>query len=339
MGECRDLKGSAVHSVVLAIRLVGATASNREQLVAGILADSKVTKALHEAFLQQANHLTQARLTGKTPDASVAKALLQPLANAAGPAALREVRNQPEYQEAERGLRDLKCAFDATPVGVFIDENQTVLIIAGVVLGAAGAVTMYHARAGDVPARALTEITNRAASSIDIGQVKLGISGVEFKPSTQSVKGTARLELGSLKLHGVKTAFELKSAVEAGKLQALSVSDTVVVPLAPSTQLKARAGVGVMDMRPTYDLALTVKHSPTSGLTLDVTAYAKGLGQAQTLGGKATAGYQMTGNSLFGPRSTTHIGATGKVEATRPGGNTPFRTESSLFLGLTATFD
>jgi hypothetical protein len=178
-----------------------------------------------------------------------------------------------------------------------------------------------------------------AAKSIEIGQVKLGISGLEFQPSTQSVKGTAGLEMGNLKLHGVKTRFELKSAVKAGKLQSLSASETVVVPLAPSTQLKARAGVGVTDMKPMYDMALTVKHSPGNGLTLDVTAYAKGAGPAQTWGAQATAAYQMNGNRLFGPHSTTRIGATGKVESSRPGSNTPFQTESSVLLGLTATFD
>lgn len=63
MGECRDLKGSAVRSVVLGIRLTNATVLNRDKIAEEVLKSEKVKKAIHEAFRKQAGALTKASLT------------------------------------------------------------------------------------------------------------------------------------------------------------------------------------------------------------------------------------------------------------------------------------
>jgi len=339
MGECRNLRGSTTRSVVLGIRLAGATVLNRDEIAEKALNDEKVQKALHEAFRDQARAMTEASLSGKALDGPAAKAFMKPMQKAAVPAILNQVKKQKEYTEAARGLNELKCEFNATPVGVFVDENKTWLIISGVVLSAGGIVAMYHAKSGDVPAKGLAMVTNLAANKIEIGDVTFGVAGVEFKPSTQSFQGTASVAIGDLKVAKVKSKFELKAVVKAGNLQELVATDTVIVPLADNTGLNAKASVGVKENQPTYEMALTVKHNPASGLTLDVTAFMKGLGPAQTIGGKATAGYQLNTSRVLGPQSRTTLGATGSVQATRPGVMSQFQPEGALTIGLTATFN
>jgi hypothetical protein len=338
MGVCRDLKGSAVRSVVLGIRLTAATIANRDEIANKVLADPEVRKALHDAFRKEAGLLTENSLAGKALDGAAAKRFLLPIRGAAGPAAVTEVKKQPEFHEARQGLQKLKCAFDATPVGIFVNDNKTWLIIVGIVMGAGGAAAMYRARSGDVPAKGMTMLTNMLAEKIEVGEVTFSLKGVEFKPSARDVKGKIGVEMGDLKSVKLKQNLEIAAVVKAGSLQELMLSDTLVVPLADATKLSAKAAVGMKDSQPAYEMALTVKQAPNKGLVLDVTAYYKGLGPSQTLGAAASAGYRINTSRILGPQSHTTLGATGKVEATRPGAALPFETSGSMTVGLTATF-
>lgn len=335
MSECRDLKGSAVRSIVLGFRLVGATVRDREAIAEEVLNSEKVQKAIHEAFRKQAGLLIKASLSGQSLDAKAAKGLVEPIGKAAQPQVVNEVKKQKAYQDAALSLKTLKCSFDRTPVGVFIDKNTTWLIIAGVVLGAGSAAAMYLTRSGDVPAKGLAEITNLAAKKIEVGAITFGVKGVEFVPSEQAVKGNVSVGMGSLET--VKARFELSAAVKGGALEAFSLSEAVIVPLSDDTRLTAKAGVGLREQKPTYDMALAVRHA-RNGFTLDVTAYTKGAGSALTVGGKATAGYRVDSTRVLGPGSRTTIGATAGVEATRANANAPFQTTGMVNVGLTATF-
>ena len=210
MGKCRDLKGSAVRSVVLGIRLANASVRNRDSIAKDVLETKKVKDAIHKAFREQAGTLIKTSLSGETLDGAAARALLGPIAKAANPEAMKRVKMQKEYKEAAAGLRELKCSFDATPVGVFVNENKTWLIIAGVVVGAGSAAAMYWARSGDVPAKAMAMITELAAKEIEIGNVTFDVTGVNFVPSKGDVAGTVGATMGPLK--AVHTRFQLSSA-------------------------------------------------------------------------------------------------------------------------------
>jgi hypothetical protein len=335
MGECRDLKGSVVRSVVLGIRLVGATVRNRDQIAKEALENKKVQKAIHDAFRKQAGAMINASLTGETLDGKAAKTFVESIAKAAHPHAAGAVKKQKEYAEASQGLKDLKCAFDETPVGIFVNKNKTWLIIAGVVVAAGGAVAMYLTKSGDVPAKGLTFITEQAAKKIEVGAVTFGVKDLDFVPTKQNVKGTVEVSMGSLET--AKVNFDLRSAVKGGTLEELSLSETVVVPLSKQTKLTGKAGIGMKERKPTYDLALAVKHSD-KGFTLDVAGYLKGVGTEQTFGAKATAGYRIDTSRLLGPKSRTTIGATGNIEATRASGRDRFQMGGGVNVGLTATF-
>lgn len=335
MGECRDLKGSAVRSVVLGIRLANATLHNREKIAEETLKSEKVQKAIHEAFRKQAGSLVKASLSGQTLDGAAARSFIGPIGEAARPKALKEVQQQKAYRDAATGLRTLKCSFDSTPVGVFVDKNKTWLIIAGVVVGAGSAVAMYRTRSGDVPAKAMAAITELAAKKIEVGNVTFDVKGLEFVPSKEDAKGTVGVTMGPLE--AVHTRFELSAAVKGGKLEELSVSDSLVVPLTDHTKLTAKASVGLRDNSPTYDMALVVKRKH-NGFTLDVTAYAAGVGPELTVGAKASAGYQLDTARILGTGSRTTLGATGSLQAKRANGSAPFGSSAAVNVGLTATF-
>jgi hypothetical protein len=335
MGQCSDLKGSAVRSVVLGIRLVGATAKNRDDIAEETLKSEKVQKAIHEAFRKQAGNLVKASLTGQALDSAVTLGLMGPIGKAAQPEAMKEVKKQKEYREAAVGLKNLKCAFDKTPVGVFVDENKTWLIIAGVVVGVGSAAAMYMSKSGDLPAKGLTAITGLAAKKFEVGNVTFGAKDLEFEPSKQNVKGTLGVTMG--KLSPVKTEFKMGAAVKGGTLEEISFSDTVIVPLTDHTKLTATAGVGMKTNLPTYNMALAMKHGK-EGLTLDVTAYVKGIGPETILGVKSNAGYRVDTSGLLGKGSYTTIGASGGLEAKQATPAAPFETSGTLNIGLTATF-
>lgn len=338
MGQCRDLKGSAVKSVVLGIKLVGASAASREQIAEEVLADKKVQKALHDTFKKEVATITEARLTGASLDAAMAKQFIKPIQKAATPLAINQIKKQAEYTEFRSGLTNLKCAFDSTPMGVFIDEQKTWLIIAGVVIGAAGVVGMYKFKSGDIPAKGLALLTNNLADTVELGSFKLGLSGIDLEPSTRSGKGKLKLEIGKLKSVKVKQTLELSAAVKAGSLTEVMANETVVVPLAPSIQMKAQAAAGIKDNQLAYKMALTMKHNPGGGMTLGLSAYSEGSGSTYKHGVKATAGKTLDTSRILGPQSRTTLGATGKVETSRSAGS-GYQTSGLLTVGLTATFN
>jgi hypothetical protein len=334
--SCSDLNGSLVRSVALIIKLGESTVANRDQLVEKILKDDKVRLALHEAFRAQALKLITDELAGKaTSSAAQATTFVTAVGKASSPAAESAVKSQDKFKSAEQGLRELKCAFDKTPVGVFVDRNKGWLIFAGVIVAAGGAVLMYKTKTGDVPAAGLAKLGELTTKKIEIGKVTIGTSGLVFVPSKSQIGGGVSISLKDL--DAVKTTFEIKTVVDAGTLKELTLSDTISVPLATGMTLSGKAGVGVKDAVPTYDLTLGVKYGQ-SGLALDVSAYVKGAGASQTIGASARAGYVTPLDSTFGKGSYLTAGAQGKIEGKRPDSSSSFQPEGTVTVGLGVTF-
>ncbi len=330
---CKDVPGSAVQSVMLLIRLGEATVANREELARQVLSSEKVRKAIHEAFRDQAGKMASASLTGTSMGADTATALLKPIGKAAAPAAEKAVKSQEEYKKLERGLKELKCAWDASPVGVFVDKNQTWLIIVGALAAVGGAAVMYKTKTGDLPAKGMALLTEKIVKR-EIGSVTLDAKGMTFVPSKREIGGTLGIEIKSAE--AVKTRFEVKSVVEGKTLKELTFTESFVVPVDEHTKFKASAGVGTKDDKALYNVALGVTHS-RNGLDLSVAAYMKGLGNEQTYGSKAGVGYGTGTDRIFGKGSRLSVGASAGVEATRAaGGNV--QTAAVVSGNVTLTF-
>jgi hypothetical protein len=325
-----------VRSVALVIRLGEASVVNREKLVSQILNDEKVRKALHEGFREQALKILSDEVKG-VPAASAsdqAGTLMTKVAKAASPAAETAVKAQQEWKDAERGLRELKCAFDKTPIGVFVDRNKGWLIFAGVVMGVGTAAVMYKTRTGDIPAAGLAKIGELTTKKIEIGSVSFDTKGLTFVPSKREIASTVGINLGDL--DSVKDRFEISAAVDGGTLKELSMSNEVTVPLARDLKLSGKAGVGMKDGGPRYNLNLGMKYKH-EGVSLEINAYVKG-GSGETYGAEAKAGYYTPLDKTLGKGSYATVGAVGKVESTRAAGASSFQTEGTVTMGVGVTF-
>lgn len=336
MGRCSDLKGSAVKSVVLGIRLANAAYRNHESIAREVLESPKVREAIHEAFREQAGSLIEASLAGEALSGAAAQAFIAPIAESAHPKAVQQVKNLKEYKEAKAGLKRLKCSYDAAPIGVFVDNNKTWLIIAGALVGVGSVAAMYKTRAGDVPAKAMAMIAGVAASDIEVGNVTFDVTGVNFKPSTREAGGSLGVTMGPVK--AIHSKFEMSAGFKGKKLQEFKLSDSLVMPLGDHTTLTGKASAGLKDDTPAFDMALVAKYK-RDRFTLEVTAYGSLEGSKQTGGLKATAAYKVkSAERILGPRSQATLGATGKIEAMRENGRKPFGAAATLNVGLTATF-
>ena len=185
-------------------------------------------------------------------------------------------------------------------------------------------------RTGDIPAKGLSALTNLAAKKIPIGDVTFGVSGIAFEPSKRNVSGAATFNAGKAK--SIKTSFTVKTAIKVGSLQALPISDKVVVSLSDSTKLSATAALGLEDSKPAYDMVMKISHKHDA-FNVDLLANTSGIGIEQTIGTRAKAGVDFDSSRVLGGGSRTSIEATATM-ATTPSG----RGSGSIQFGLSGTF-
>lgn len=222
-GQCSALSHAVNRTIGLGIDLVGVTVKDAPQILERVLKDPKVAKALAEALKKAGQDLMaeQSRGQALTLDQSLSK-----LGSAAGGVLSKpseqEVRRQREFQRLETSLRELSCAFESSPVGVFVNENKTLLIIVGSVAAIAGGVAMYYTKAGDAPAQALGLLPK--LDIVKIGGVTLSASNINFTPSERKVSGTFGAQgkwgavAASLELSATFANDSLQSAESRGRL-------------------------------------------------------------------------------------------------------------------------
>jgi len=189
--RCSTFGPAATKTVALAIDLAGWSAANSHRIIERVLENKKVQKKLAEALKKAGEALMKERAGGKSLSlgttfgkmgSAAAGALQKPVGN--------DIKNSGKFKKLETSLTQTKCAFDNTPVGAFVNENKTQLIVVGAVAAVAGGVAMYHTKAGDTPAKALKLLPQ--LSVLTIGAVDLSVKNLEFKPSEQKVGADAK---------------------------------------------------------------------------------------------------------------------------------------------------
>jgi hypothetical protein len=216
--------GPALHrTVAVGIDLIGFSAVHSHQVLSTVLEDKKIQLQLAEALKKAGQELMAEQNSGKhlTLDDTLSK-----IGTAADGIVRVPVKNQyqrsAEFQRLESSLQQLKCAFDQTPVGAFVNENKTLLVIIGSVAAIGGGVAMYQTKAGDVPAKAFSLLPS--LTPISIGSVDITLQNFELKPSERKVafdagmsgkwsRVEARLNLGATFAHD-----DLTRAAGSGKL-------------------------------------------------------------------------------------------------------------------------
>ena len=189
--RCSKFGPAAHKTVALAIDLVGWSATNSHRIVERVLENEKVQKKLAEELKKAGEALMKEQASGKKLSVG---GTLGKIGGAAGGVLQKPVTNQVkqslEYKRLDTSLSQMKCAFDSTPVGAFVNENKTLLIIVGSVAAIGGGVAMYHTKAGDTPAKAL-KLLPTLLPTFSIGAVDLSVKNLEFKPSERKVGADA----------------------------------------------------------------------------------------------------------------------------------------------------
>ncbi len=237
--RCSKFGPTALKTVVLGIDLVGWSAANSHRLIEKVLENEKVQKQLAAELKKAGEALMKEQAGGKpvTLSSSLGKlgsatggVLQKPLTN--------EVKKSAEYKKLETSLTQVKCAFDKTPVGAFVNKNKTLLIIVGSVAASGGGVAMYRAKAGDVPASALKLLPE--LSIVTIGAVDLSVKNLQFKPSDRTVGADVK---ATGKWITVKANLEIGATFANDSLKRVAGKGSLILTLNPSWQGTASGAV------------------------------------------------------------------------------------------------
>jgi hypothetical protein len=241
MGQCSATFDEALtDTFVLGINLVGYEAKNHEKRLAQIMEDPKVnaeiTRALNKAMLDLAREQAQGKTTTGVDAAK--KFGLRMRDNVAPKAAdvyKKEVQKSEAFKAAKRSLTDLKCAVKESPIGVWVDENQTMLIIIAAGLALGGGVAMYRARAGDDISHWAAKLAPMLLKFKVIGGVEIGVEEFKFKPSERAIE--------------LKSFAEIKKwkAVEARFEAFVSTKNDAVIEFGGNMELTAKHLLGPVD--------------------------------------------------------------------------------------------
>ena len=219
-GNCSGFAPAVHKTVGLGVKLVGATALDTPQLIAKVLSDEKVKKQLAEKLKKVGEELMKQQNGGKQPSlgsslgeigSTVASSLKDP--------AISEVKKSPGYKKLQTSLSQTKCAFENSPVGVFINENKTLLIIVSSVAAIGGGVAMYHSRSGDGLAKYAKHIPEIDIYSV--GGVNFSLKKFKFEPSTRTLGADVK---ASAKWKNVQANFQIGGTFKDKKLDNLSGS-------------------------------------------------------------------------------------------------------------------
>jgi len=234
--RCSNFGPTAHKTVVLAIDLVGWSAANSHRLVERVLEDKKVQGKLAAELKKVGEELMKEQTAGKP--LSVGSTIVKIGATAGG--ALKkpmtdQVKQSIEYKKLDSSLTRMKCAFDNTPVGAFVNENKTLLIVIGSVAAIGGGVAMYYSKAGDTPAKGL-KILPMLLPTFSIGAIDLSVKNLEFKPSERKI---ATDVTAKGKWNGVQADFQLGATFANDAIVRAAGKGNLVLTLNPGWQAMA----------------------------------------------------------------------------------------------------
>lgn len=330
MSQCKDVP-TRVKSVIFMIRLAGDVTN---EVAAEILAKDKVKKAIDEAFRAEAARIVGAQLSGEPLDGATASKILSPIKKTVDKEREKALKAKGDYKKLERDIKQLKCTWEASPVGAFINEKKTMLIVVGAIAAVGSAAVMYQTKSGDLPAKGLSALTELAASKFELGNATVGVKGVTFVPSKREVGGTLGTELKGAK--GIKTSFAIRAVVSGKTLKELKLSESFVVPVSPTTRLVGSGAVGQKDGKDIMELGVGVKYS-RGGLDVSVTAFSNKGGGSHAVGTKASVGVISDTERLFGKGSYVTAGVKGKAQMSNAGG-AGYEPGGSIGVGATLHF-
>ena len=231
-----ELEQILQHVIVVGFDVVVGAAVNRDQLVAQALKDKKVKEAIDAELLRVSQELLKNSSTQPTSEGSkkLATAFLDKSFDALGPGVLDQIKKSPEFKRLESTTKRLEAAFNATPVGAWLDKNDTILYISAAILVLGGTTALYISRSGDDVTKYVMPIAKGIRKKVTIlGKLDLAVGVSKFVPS----KREFQLDLDAFaKWRAVKTEFKFAAHAVETKV---GVSGTAKIVL-PQSDFAAR---------------------------------------------------------------------------------------------------
>ena len=340
-----DLPGSAVETIVLAFDLVGYELSKGPERVKAALESESVQKAITFALQEQAKDFLAKQQKGEkvlAGDAAkqLAEGVGKKVAEAGGEEIKKKILTSPGFQKLEASLKDLKCAYEKSPIGVWVDEHKAVLIIvaSGVALGAATA--MYLTNTGDTPAGWATELAKDKIKTTVLGKLELGVSNITFVPSKREVGMVAYVETKNWKAVQAKLSINVKAADE--KLVSAGGALEVKVPIGGSTNWHGNFNLKADPVLKQYNLSLGIT-GKEDGWSVRILGQGSGDFTAgkYSLGANAGVGYSgKVGTIPFKLDATAGVGGTWQDQSklppgpTGPGSGLSGQVEAKVWVGI-----
>lgn len=249
--QCKASSGGVLDvlqdTLVLGLEFADTEIHKSPELILKALQSDEVKKAIEEALRTEGKRLLdeQAKRPLTVADGTaVAEKVGTAVATAAKDEVVKAIKGSSGFKELEKKLDDLKCAFDKSPVGVFVGQHKdkwyVYVIAAGVAIGGAGA--MYATWWGDDIADPLTKLAKDKLKFKVLGNVEIGASKITFKPS----KRETGVELfTTAKWKRVEVKLEMSISQENGKLTGAGGTGTVVVHLTDTWTFTGIGGGGV----------------------------------------------------------------------------------------------
>jgi len=242
--QCRPLLKSTSDLVVLSFEVAGKEAERLPARISEALRSEDVQKAIKAALDKEAQKLIEAQESGKAADPKQGEAVLTNLGEAAFNAVSADVRKQIEHapqvkrlqKDAKQVLEDFKCS----PVGVWVNENQTFIYIVGAVLALGGGAALYYTKSGDFVAK----FVEGKGKTIQLGKIEISGKLTKFQPSTRTVGASVGL---SGKWKALNADFTL-SGTAVGSQGTVSADGKIVIPLTESltAMTSARFDLGAL---------------------------------------------------------------------------------------------
>ncbi len=338
---CNDLPSSLHESVVLLFDLAGYTVQNGPSLVENVLEDKKFQEEIKKALDKEALALVKKQQADPTVRATSEDGTK--FLKAAGSAALdagadsmkRQIERSSAYLKLEQSLRDLQCSFKKSPVGVWVDENKTLLIVIASGLALGGATAMYITRTGDLPAGWAADLAEKKLKSFHLGKITLGVEKFDFKPSDRELG--AKVYADTSKWKGFPNVkFSISAAAKDDKLTSFGVAGEVTVPIA--LNVAATAAGSADPILNKYSLSLGVS-GKADGLSIRIAADYLKEADKTSIGAKAGVDWK----TKVGGTPLIVSGTAGIGQTTTPGpfaGAPPVtKTDASVHVNLSVPFN
>ncbi|MEL6330925.1 MAG: hypothetical protein AAFR38_14865 [Planctomycetota bacterium] len=337
--QCADFGVAAHRTVELAFEFVGGTARDIPQLLTRPSVMNAIQRALQEEAQkimreqsasgggEQINGVEAARRLG---EAVVGSSRVRDQV-------LSQAQQSPEYQRLRRSIRELGCAFDNSPVGVFVDNNSTWLIIVGAVGAIGGAAAMYYFEAGDTPAQAFSFASNQEL--LKVGSISVSTGEIEFVPSERRVRAGIA---ANAEFSNVQASLRLQAGFTRDELTSAGGSARIVTDLRRTTRVTAEASASFTRAQPGEGgtpnpdriegrVAIGARETLSPRATLNVRVYGEyaQTDEMQRVRGGAAADLRYRPSGAGAPTLRTGVDVFGGSRAARTPGTSSFGAQQA----------